>query len=238
MRAFHGTHSQFDEFENKHISSGEGVAKRGHGFNFCMDKAVARYFADCAEGDTGWIAEVRIPDQTDLLDLDSPLLSAVRDIDSLVSRLMSQHGITFGAIFVDASSHDQINMSYSDDRAEEMLRRLFINYRDNEAREELLEWSPGFDWDSLIQQLNSIGLELNINEDTGEDLLKSLGAVFDHDDQRVNLFLLDCAIYGTFGKEPYSKDPDARSAVIFRASDITIMSWSSFEKDLSISPSL
>jgi len=223
------------------ILSGEGVAKRGWGFNLALDPEVARHYANCAVGYTGYVAEVVVPEIDFLLDLDAPITSCVSGGFDLNHILEDLHGrvsqVSFDDVLDEAEEHEDASMSYSRDRAEEMLYRLFAYSDDHEAAEELKEFSPGYDWSTVITKLGRTLVSIYPDQDTGQDLLETVYRAYNGDHDKANGFLYEHNIHGTIGDEPISKldresseDHKPRSIVVFNAFDLNINNWDSFEK--------
>lgn len=227
MIAWHGTNKLFDKFDLTKIGSGEGCAKRGWGVNAACDPGVARYYMERLPGNTGYLLKLSVPDLEELISLDSSVESCVGNLECLVSeyyKLVS--GVDIDDVFDAAAEDDDVSLSYSDDRAREMLNRILINTGDAEAWDELKEWSPGYEWDAFRSKICAHGLELDPHFDTGLQFYTSLvSGSANKTEQEICAWLSANGVKGTYGHEPINsndKQNDTISLVVFDPRDIQI----------------
>jgi len=249
MKAYHGTGVKFDKFEDSKILSGEGLAKRGWGFNFSLDRGVAEHFADCAAGYEKYVIEAVIPNPEELFfleeSLESCLPASVNFDDFLDQYYEIGAGVTPDDIFDDAAEQEDISMSVPDHLAQEAFRRILLNMNDDEAADLLREWSPSYDWDRVLAHPSMYDPGLVKDENNGADLLEAITNTMGGPDHAAR-FLAAQGIYGTIGSDPISEhylgpsestatrdnvqkcldsgEPGSYSVVVFRAEDITIKS--------------
>lgn len=226
MKAWHGTDKKFERFDRSFIGTGEGVAARGKGFNATLEKSVAIHFMNCSPGPKGRLYEVAVPELEEMLSLDKHVSDLGLCLESLARAVyMKHHGLDVDEMFDEAACHDDISFSYSDERAEDMFSRLLLNAYDKEALEELMEWSPGYDWDDAVKRLGPGSLGLDIDDDTGKQLYDVLKHVCGSEEAAQEL-LIEHRIYGTYGHEPIGSSDralDSTSLVVFREDDIKIL---------------
>lgn len=228
MIAWHGTGKVFDRFESKYIGTGEGSAMRGIGFNFSLDRAVAEHYARRAAGHNQYVYKVHIPDLETLLPLDESVY------EHLIFKLHETLGFDADAVFEEAQEHDEISFSFPDSRAQEAFSRVLIDARDDDAWDELEEWSPGYDWASVKAKLYEHSIEFDLDAETNKSLydaaLERLGP------EKTIRFLREAGYYGTYSPEPESVDMEqAISVVIFDEDDIKILDCFELEEELDCS---
>lgn len=221
MIAWHGSDRRFTHFAPEHIGTGEAAAKRGIGFNFTLDPDVARHYAGRGASTMLYLYELAIPDEDELLDLDAP----IEGNEYLVFELHSALGLDHDAIFEEAAADEGISMSYPDERAEAMWERVLLNVADEEAWEELREWSPGGDWASIRSQVDANAIGFDPRTDTLADFYAAALSRLENP-EALHALLRYHGIRGTIGSEPISEvdDERARSGVVFSTDDIRIVS--------------
>jgi hypothetical protein len=234
MIVYHGTSEKFKNFEKEKIYSGEGVAKRGYGFNFSIDPEVAIHYFNSSGKDNGYIIKASVPDKDYLLNLDETVNKCLPNmtIYDFALELAKKEGVDLEDYFEQAMEDEDVSLSYSDNRAREMFERFVVDATDDEAMTELKEWSPGYDWKKFEKALsNYVDFEFDANWSTGESLYEHLTHTLGGT-EKVAEFLSSLQIGGTYGHEPISKDESAISVVVFNPSDINILERKEIKSDL------
>jgi len=201
------------------------VAKRGYGFNFTMDQDVAIHYFNCSGKDDGYLIKASIPDREYLLNLDETIENCLPNISlyDLALELGEKNGVVLDDFFDSAAEDEGVSMSYSDNRAQEMFERFVTDGTDSEALNELVEWSPEYDWSVFRKYLNeAVGFEFDKNCSTGEDLYDHISQMLGGTEKTAS-FLSDLNIKGTYGLENLSKIEDSISVVVFQPDDVSIL---------------
>lgn len=233
MIVYHGTPNKFEAFEKEKIYSGEGLAKRGYGFNFTIDPEVATHYFNSSGKDKGYLLKASVPDKEYLLNLDETVNNCLPNMTlyDFALELANKEGVDLEDYFEQAMEDEDVSLSYSDDRAREMFERFVVDATDDEAMTELKEWSPGYDWKIFEKALsNSVGFEFDANWATGESLYEHLTHQLGGT-EKVAEFLSSLNIDGTYGHEPISKEKTAISVVVFNPSDINILEKKELKSD-------
>jgi hypothetical protein len=228
MIAWHGTNKKFDRFSLSKVGTGEGCAIRGSGINAACEKSVALHYMERTPGEIGYLMKLDVPDLDNLINLDAPVSHCVADLESLVSAYYKASlGIDTDDVFDDAANDEGISYSYSDSRAQEMFQRVLINVNDHEAWEELKEWSPDYAWDRVQSKMMGGGLQLDMNDDTGLQLYRSMQDWREQRTERdICIWMSHLGVLGTYGSEPIGSDDkskDSISLVVFEPVHIRIL---------------
>lgn len=222
MIVYHGTNKNFKNFDPKKILSGEGIAKRGHGFNFSDDYEVALHYLKNSTDKQGYIIHASIPEKEDMINLDETASNCCKySLPELSYLIAEEQDIDLMSYFEDASNHDEVSFSYSDDRANLMFERILADANDNEAWEELHEFSPGYDW-KTFKIILSKTTDFEFSDfSTGETLYNHLIHIFDSP-EKTSSFFNKHSIYGTYSKETLSNN-SGHSYVVFDKDNASII---------------
>ena len=233
MIVYHGTPNNFKNFEKEKIYSGEGLAKRGYGFNFTIDPEVAIHYFNSSGKDEGYLIKASVPDKEYLLNLDETIENCLPNMSlyDFALELAEKEGVDIEEYFEEAMEDEGISMSFSDERAREMFEKFVVDATNDVAMSELKEWSPDYNWASFEKVLaKTVGFEFDSNFSTGESLYEHLTHALGGT-EKVAEFLSSLHIEGTYGHEPISKDKSAISIVVFNPSDINILEKTELKSD-------
>jgi hypothetical protein len=151
------------------------------------------------------------------------LESAIEGNAYLLFELHSKLGVDVDGLFEIAANDESLSMSYPEHRAERMWERVLVNAGDEEAWEELAEFSPGADWSGIRKRIHQSAIEFDVRTDTNEQLyqcaVERLGA------EAAHALLERHGILGTYSHEPISEagEQQALSLVVFDPKRIRIL---------------